>query len=189
MTLPAKARSEPNIRRFDSPDWPDVWTILEPIFRAGETYAVPPDVSENDARRCWTGGANEVFVAEEPATGRIVGTYYIRPNYDGPASHVCNCGYAVAEIARGKGIASCMCEHSQQHAVARGFRSMQFNLVAASNESAVRLWITQGFNIVGTLPDAFRHPTLGFVDAHVMFKSLRPGARRDPSPRAVVPRP
>ena len=80
---------------------------------------------------------------------------------------MCNCGYVVAPVAQGQGVASLMCEHSQQQAVAMGFRAMQFNLVVASNVRAVRLWQHLGFAIVGTLPGAFRHHTLGYVDAHV----------------------
>jgi hypothetical protein len=49
---------------------------------------------------------------------------------------------------------------------------MQFNLVVATNEPSVKLWQSLGFQIVGTLPGAFRHRTLGFVDAYVMFKEL-----------------
>lgn len=160
------------IRSLAKQDWSGVWVILEPIFRAGETYAYPRGISEQDARRKWTGRPNEAFVAEDPISGQILGTYYLKPNYDGPGAHVCNCGYAVSALARGKGIATLMCEHSQQQAVLRGFQAMQFNLVAASNEGAVRLWTRLGFNIVGTLPGAFRHPRLGFVDAYVMYKPL-----------------
>ena len=160
------------IRPFESDDWNGVWAILEPIFRAAETYAYPPGIAEEDARRQWTEPSNEVFVAEDTSTERIVGTYFLKPNQAGPGAHVCNCGYAVSALTRGQGIASLMCEHSQQRAIARGFRAMQFNLVVASNEAAVRLWTKLGFRIVGTLPGAFRHPRLGLVDAHVMFKTL-----------------
>ncbi len=160
------------IRGYENRDWNGVWAILEPIFRAGETYAVPTEISEEDARRMWTGGPKEVFVAEDTSTGQIAGTYYLKPNYDGPGAHVCNCGYAVSAQARGKGVATRMCDHSQGEALSRGFRAMQFNLVAASNEGAVRLWKKLGFDVVGTLPGAFRHPGLGFVDAHVMYKQL-----------------
>ena len=176
------------IRRYEEQDWNGVWAILEPVFRAGETYAYPLDISEDDARRKWTGSPKEVFVAEDPGTGQIVGTYYLKPNYDGPGAHVCNCGYVVSANARGKGVASLMCEHSQVEAASRGFRAMQFNLVAASNDGAVRLWKKMGFDIVGTLPGAFRHPSLGFVDAHVMYKLLRSATQRAPAADGASPR-
>ena len=161
------------IRPYDNADWPAVWSILEPVFRAGETYAVPRDIEEDGARRGWTGGAKAVFVAEDER-GPILGTYYLKPNHEGPGAHVCNCGYVVADQARGRGVASGMCEHSLAEAARRGFRAMQYNLVAASNEGAVRLWKKMGFAVVGTLPGAFAHPRLGFVDAHVMFRELTP---------------
>jgi len=159
------------IRSFEPPDWPDVWSILEPVFRAGETYAFSLDITEMEARHAWTAGARLVFVAVDDG-GRISGTYYLKPNQEGPGNHVCNCGYVVAEAARGHGVASEMCEHSQAEARERGYRAMQYNLVAASNAGAVRLWTKHGFEVIGTLPGAFRHPTLGFVDAHVMYKTL-----------------
>ena len=65
-----------------------------------------------------------------------------------------------------------MCEHSQREAIARGYRAMQYNLVVSTNEGAVRLWNKLGFEIVGTLPGAFRHPVEGYVDAYVMYKEL-----------------
>ena len=65
-----------------------------------------------------------------------------------------------------------MCAHSLDQASARGFSAMQFNFVIATNERAVRLWQDLGFAIVGRLPDAFRHPRLGLVDAYVMMRSL-----------------
>ena len=73
---------------------------------------------------------------------------------------------------RGRGIARRMAEHSLEAARARGFLAMQFNFVVSSNESAVHLWESLGFEIVGRLPGAFRHPRLGFVDALVMFRRL-----------------
>lgn len=72
----------------------------------------------------------------------------------------------------GKGIARRMCEHSLQHARARGFKAMQFNFVVSSNERAVRLWQSLGFETVGRLPCAFEHPRHCFVDALVMFRAL-----------------
>ena len=109
--------------------------------------------------------------------GAILGTYYLKPNHEGGGAHVCNCGYMVAEQARGRGVASQLCEHSQAEARRRGFRAMQFNFVVSTNERAVRLWQSLGFQVVGRLPGAFRHPALGFVDALVMFRGLGPASR------------
>lgn len=102
----------------------------------------------------------------------VIGTYYIKPNQPALGAHVCNCGYIVAENARGHGVAAAMCEHSQREALSRDFRAMQYNLVVSTNEGAIRLWKRHGFEIIGTLPKAFRHLQLGFVDAFVMYKQL-----------------
>lgn len=160
------------MRSFQAADWPEIWQIIKPVFRAGETYAVDPDISEQEARTLWIGRPEATFVALD-GSGRVLGTYYIKPNQSGPGDHVCNCGYIVAAKARGQGIASRMCTHSQQEALARGFRAMQFNLVVSTNDGAVRLWQKHGFAIVGTLPQAFRHPRHGYVEAYVMYKALR----------------
>jgi ribosomal protein S18 acetylase RimI-like enzyme len=161
------------IRPFQDDDWPDLWRILEPVFRAGDTYSFAADISESDARRAWIDIPDATFVAGADS-GPVLGTYYIKPNQPGQGSHVCNCGYVVGAIARGQGIASLMCQHSQQEASARGFRSMQYNLVVSTNHGAIRLWQTHGFEIVGTLPEAFRHPDKGYIDAYVMYKKLAP---------------
>jgi len=158
------------IRPYRPEDWEEVWEILRPVFRAAETYAVDPEIDEETARDYWTRQPLHTLVAEE--AGRILGTYYLKANHPGPGSHVCNCGYIVAPEARGRGVAERMCLHSQELAEASGFRAMQFNLVVSTNAPAVHLWKKLGFEIVGRLPEAFRHPHLGFVDAFVMFKRL-----------------
>jgi len=147
-----------------------IWRILEPTFRAGETYPIPRDVSRTDALAYWRSAGHAVFVAEQG--GDIAGTYYLRANTQGGGAHVANCGYMVASEAMGRGVARAMCEHSLEQARERGFAAMQFNFVIASNARAVRLWQSMGFEIVGTLPDAFRHPRLGAVDAYVMYQTL-----------------
>jgi len=53
-----------------------------------------------------------------------------------------------------------------------GYKAIQFNFVVSTNEAAVRLWKKIGFEIVGTLPGAFKHSSLGYVDVYVMFRSL-----------------
>jgi RimJ/RimL family protein N-acetyltransferase len=159
------------IRPLEEQDWEGCWRIIDPVFRAGETYAFSPDITEAEAFRVWVTTPSATFVAVDESH-QLVGTYYIKPNQPGLGAHVCNCGYIVAQHARGKGIAAEMCEHSQREAVSRGFRAMQYNLVVSTNEGAVRLWQKHGFDIVGTLPRAFQHRQLGFVDAFVMYKFL-----------------
>lgn len=173
----------PLIRRFEDADWPALWPLLQSTFAAGDTYAYPPDMSEADARRAWVDAPQRTCVALSDA-GVLLGSYVLKPNQPGLGSHVCNCGYLVAPAARGRGIARTLCEHSQALAVELGYRAMQFNLVVATNEVALRLWQRLGFEIVGTLPGAFLHRALGPVDAFVMFKDLQPpadaAARRGP---------
>ncbi|MDV6030703.1 MAG: GNAT family N-acetyltransferase [Phycisphaera sp. RhM] len=163
------------LRLFQPDDWPSVWQILEPVFRAGETYPYSTNITEAEARAAWIDVPAATFVAMGEH-GDVLGTYYIKPNQADLGSHVANCGYLVGEAARGRGIASTMCEHSQAEAVARGFKAMQYNLVVSTNERAVKLWQHHGFEIVGTLPKAFRHRKLGYVDAYVMYKWLAPAS-------------
>jgi ribosomal protein S18 acetylase RimI-like enzyme len=161
-----------HIRPFEERDWEATWKVIEPVFRAGDTYAFSPAISEKEARQIWVKAPAVTFVAVNDKDD-ILGTYFLKPNQPALGAHVCNCGYIVAENARGQGIASKMCEHSQQEAISRGFRAMQYNLVVSTNAGAVRLWKKHGFEVIGTLPKAFRHLQLGFVDAHVMYKQLK----------------
>jgi L-amino acid N-acyltransferase YncA len=158
------------IRPATTDDADAIWTVIGPVIRAGETYTIDPAIDKRAAIARWLGAERETFVAVED--GRVVGTYYLRPNQEGGGAHVANCGYITAQGQTGRGVARRMCEHSMVRARARGFRAMQFNFVVASNERAVRLWQSLGFEIVGRLPGAFRHPSLGDVDGLVMFRSL-----------------
>ena len=160
------------IRAFTESDWNAVWQIVEPVFRAGDTYPYPTTITQEESFDLWIAVPEVTYVAEDKESEAILGTYYIKPNQPSQGSHVCNCGYIVAKDARGRGVASQMCEHSQQEAIRRGFRAMQYNLVVATNEGAVRLWQKMGLQIVGTLTGAFKHPKFGYVDAHIMYRTL-----------------
>jgi ribosomal protein S18 acetylase RimI-like enzyme len=147
-----------------------IWAILEPVIRAGETFALDRDMAEADALRFWTGPGMEAFVAEED--GVVLGTCYLRSNHAGGGGHVCNCGYMVSAAASGRGVARTLAEHSFEQARSRGYRAIQFNFVVSTNERAVRLWRAMGFAVVGRLPGAFEHPEFGLVDALVMYRML-----------------
>jgi len=159
------------IRPATVEDHPAIWALIEPVIRAGETYALPRDMTRGAALAFWTGPGNDAFVADD--AGAIVGSYFLHANHLGGGGHVANCGYVTAQHATGRGVARAMCSHSLDHARARGFRAMQYNMVVSTNQRAVRLWQAMGFSIAGRLPGAFAHPTLGDVDAFVMFRALQ----------------
>jgi ribosomal protein S18 acetylase RimI-like enzyme len=158
------------LARVDDRD--EIWAILEPVLRAGETYSLSRDIGREDALAYWHRDDHEVFVAEE--AGRILGTYFLHANQAGGGDHVANCGYMTSQHAQGRGVARAMLEHSLTRAQARGFLAMQFNFVVSTNVRAVKTWQAYGFEIVGRLPAAFKHPDQGFVDALVMHKPLDP---------------
>ena len=157
------------VRPATKEDGNALWAIIEPVIREGETWALPREWRKEEALAYWLAFPN-VYVAEENA--KLLGTYYLRPNQMGGGSHVANCGYMVAQDAQGKGMATALCRHSMEQAKAKGFKAMQYNFVVGTNVRAVRLWQHLGFEIVARLKQGFDHPTLGLVDALVMYRLL-----------------
>jgi ribosomal protein S18 acetylase RimI-like enzyme len=158
------------IREAETRDHDAVWAIVEPVIRAGAEFALPVDMDRAEALAYWFAEGKRVFVAEED--GAVAGSYYLQANQRGGGAHVCNCGYATAGWARGRGVAARMCSHSLELGRTMGFRAMQFNFVVSSNAAAVHLWTKFGFEVMGRLPGAFLHPELGYVDALVMWREL-----------------
>ncbi len=152
------------------PDFKVFWQTFSEIVNAQETYAFEPDMSFGQAYELWCVSPLKTFVFEEG--NQILGSYYIKPNGVGPSSHICNCGYMVHPESRGRGIARKLCEHSQQVAIELGFKAMQFNAVVSTNEVAISLWKKLGYSIIGTIPKAYLHKQLGYVDSYIMHKSL-----------------
>ena len=153
------------IREATEEDWDNIWPIFHEVVAKGDTYAYHPDTKKQEAYFIWMKRVKNTYIYEE--NSQILGTYFITTNY---TRHVCNCGYMVSSAARDKGLATKMCEHSQDIARSMGYKAMQYNFVISTNIGAVRLWEKLGFEIVGRLPNAFNHPNLGFVDALVMYK-------------------
>lgn len=174
--MPAQAGSatEPLvIRPATAADHDAIWSMLRPVYRAGETYCIPRDITREAALEDWFAPPFTAFLAE--AGGRALGTSHIGANRPGGGAHVANAGFVTHPDARGRGVGAAMVAHGKDWARAQGFRAMQFNFVVASNKDAVHLWQKAGFAIVGRLPDAFDHPHLGLVDALVMYHDLTKG--------------
>ena len=159
-----------HIRSATADDFNQIWPIFHEIVKVGNTYAYSPETSRLEAQEIWLEQPQKTFVAEE--NDKVLGTYYLKTNQAGPGKHVCNCGYMVSSNARGKGLATMMCEHSQAIAREMGYKAMQFNFVVSNNITAVKLWHKLGFETVGNLPKAFNHPEAGYIDALVMYKWL-----------------
>ena len=179
------------IRPSTEADRDAIWDIFREVVAAGDTYALDPNISHEDALAYWFAPGTHTYVAETDALGdgaavpgkptasptiirarQVLGTYILKPNQSGGGSHVANAGFMVSARARGQRIGRAMAEHCLSEAHKLGFRAMQFNYVISTNIPAIRLWQDLGFTIVGTLPGAFRHPENGYVDVYVMYRSL-----------------
>ncbi|WP_018801596.1 GNAT family N-acetyltransferase [Salinispora arenicola] len=159
------------IREFREADWPQVWPILREIARAQDTFAYDPDMSADEAHELWIEpppGLTVVAVAGD----QVLGSAKMGTNRQGPGSHVSTASFIVAADARGQGLGTALCRFAIDWARQRGYASMQFNAVVESNRAAVSVYERLGFRIVGTVPGAFAHPTLGRVGLHIMYKEL-----------------
>ncbi len=158
------------IRIANTSDHDQIWDIYRNVVSAGDTYAFPPDANKGDLSTYWFTPSMKTYVADEG--GKILGTYFMKPNQPGLGAHIANCGYMVSPEARNRGIGKLLCKHSLEEAKAMGFKGMQFNYVVSTNKVAIALWEKLGFRIIGTTPGGFRHSRLGFVDTHIMYKAL-----------------
>lgn len=158
------------IRKAGKDDREAVWTIINSVIARGDTYVFEPNTPKEELLAYWFSPEKYVYVAE--GDGDILGTYWIKANQPGLGSHVANAAYMVAAEAKGKGIGRKMAEHSIEEASRLGFTAMQFNFVVKSNEAAVRLWKSIGFEVIGEIPDAFNHKQKGLTNAYIMFRKL-----------------
>jgi L-amino acid N-acyltransferase YncA len=160
-------------RHATSDDWAAIWPIVHEVVAEGDTYAYPPDITEREAQTLWMFNGDDrriTYVAE--LDGTVIGTAYLKPNQIGLGDHVANAGWMIAPQASGKGIGRRFAVHVIEEAKHLGFTGMQFNAVVSTNVRAIALWESMGFEIVGTVPKAFRHTTEGPTTIHIMHRSI-----------------
>jgi L-amino acid N-acyltransferase YncA len=159
------------IRDATEADWPQIWPFFQQIVLAGETYAYDPNMTSDDSRNVWMmrPPARTVVAVDGPD---VLGSATTGPNRPGRGSHVATGSFMVSDRARGRGVGRALGEDGIAWARRQGFRSMQFNAVVESNRAAITLWKALGFEVIGTVPEAFEHPTLGYVGLHVMYRRL-----------------
>jgi len=161
------------VRPATADDWPAIWAIFRAVVASGDTYAYPPDITEDDARTAWLhidGGRTVTYVAA--VDGEVVGSALLKPNLPGLGDHVANAGWMIDPARVGRGYGRMFAEAVIARARHLGFEAMQFNAVVATNERALSLWRSLGFEIIGTVPDAFRRPSSGRSDLVIMYRSL-----------------
>lgn len=175
------------IRKASEEDKPEIWKIIKAVIAGGDTYVFAPDAGEKEMIDYWCSPEKWTYVAvlQKPpksagilsdelhsAGGEIVGTFFLKANQPGLGAHVGNAGYMVAPEVKKMGVGRAMAEFSLEEARRLGFRSMQFNFVVKSNEVAVRLWQSLGFEIIGEIPEAFDHARNGLTNALIMYRKL-----------------
>ncbi|MBA9005443.1 GNAT family N-acetyltransferase [Thermomonospora cellulosilytica] len=160
------------IREADTNDWPAIWPFFHAIVAAGETFTYPTDLGEDQGREWWLLPPPDRTVVAVDGSGAVLGTAKMNRNHMGNASHIASASYMVDPAHAGRGVGRALCEHTLEWARAAGYRAMQFNAVVETNVRAVGLYRSLGFDIVGTLPEGFRHPTQGYVGLHIMHRAL-----------------
>lgn len=160
------------IREATTEDWPAIWPFFQKIVAAGETFTYPLDLGEEDGRDWWLLSAPNRTVVAVDDTGVVLGTAKMNRNQMGNGSHIASASYMVDPAHGARGVGRALCEYTVEWARAAGFRALQFNAVVETNEHAVRLYRSIGFEVLGTVPEGFRHPTKGYVGLHVMYLPL-----------------
>ncbi|MDP9239140.1 MAG: GNAT family N-acetyltransferase [Actinomycetota bacterium] len=160
------------IRDAAPEDWPAIWPFFRAIVTAGETYAYDPEMTQEQARSLWLlqpPGRTVVAVDDD---GTVLGSAKMNPNQMGPGAHVASASFMVDPGCTGRGVGRALGEEALRWAQREGYRAMQFNAVVETNTRAVALWRSLGFEVIGTIPEAFQHPTKGYVGLHVMYRHL-----------------
>ena len=159
------------IRPVEEDDWEQIYPIFSQIVDAGETYAYPENLSSEAARAFWVASPPGRTVVAVDA-GRVLGSATMGPNRHGRGSHVATASFIVDPARQRRGLGRALGLHVLEWARSSGYRGMQFNAVVETNQAAVQLWQSLGFEILATVPGAFESRRHGYVGLHVMFQAL-----------------
>jgi RimJ/RimL family protein N-acetyltransferase len=158
------------IKEVSPTQFEEIWPIFQEVALSGETYPYLPNITKEEAKAQWFATNAHVFIAYDE--GKPIATRYIVPNKTGLGSHVCNMGVMIDKSYRGKGLGYTMLEFGIDKAKELGYRAIQLNLVVSTNAASIKLCKKYGFEIIGTLPEAFFYKQQKYIDAFVMYKKL-----------------
>ncbi|GKT55834.1 acetyltransferase [Colletotrichum tofieldiae] len=106
-----------------------------------------------------------------------LGSFYIKPNYPGRSSHVCNAGFLVTDASRNRGVGRLMGECYIDWAPKLGYTYSVFNLVYETNVASCKIWDALGFKRIGRVKGCGNlksHPGQ-LIDAIIYGRDLVPG--------------
>ena len=156
------------IRRAMGDDYEAIWSIIGPFLRSGEIDAFEVNWTRAEALAYWCDPEKHTFVAERD--GEILGTYFLRAEVLDDGRLESESHYITSDKARGLSVMGAMSAHAQAMSKELGFKGIKFSFVQEGNICAIRIWRRAGFDIVGTVRNAFGNPREGYSDAHVMCK-------------------
>ena len=165
--------SDLTLRPVTDADWPRIWPFFDAIVQAGETYAFPLDLTIESARSWWMEQPPSATLVAVDPDGTVLGSAKWGPNRPGRGAHVATASFMVDPAARGRGVGRLLAHYVVDAARAAGYHGMQFNAVVETNTAALALWISLGFEVIGTVPEAFDSRTQGLVGLHVMYLALQ----------------
>jgi len=158
------------IDSYREEDVPQMYRIFNDIIEEGVTYPQQSVGSESEFRAYYL--CNDGFVVRDPKTAKVLGAFYVKPNYPGRSSHICNAGFIVDTSCRNKGVGKFMVPWFLRIAKDLGYEASVFNLVYVTNEASIKLWENYGFTVIGRLPRAGQLKGVGYVDACVYHYDL-----------------
>ncbi len=153
-----------------------VRALLNVVIVEGKTYPQKQPLSQAEFSAYWL--SKDAFVVRtsvvDPTheTKEILGAFYLKPNFPGRCSHICNAGFIVQPGLRGQGIGRFMGEAMLSIAANLGYEAVMFNLVFETNIPSITLWQSLGFEIIGRIPGAAKLENGQMVDALMMYRAL-----------------
>jgi L-amino acid N-acyltransferase YncA len=161
----------------------EVRALLNRVIIEGQTYPQAQPLSEEEFAAYWMSGdtfvvrlvddsADDLKENTNMKPGKILGAFYLKPNFPGRCSHICNAGFIVQPSARGQGIGRYMGENMLAIAPTKGYTAVMFNLIFSTNTASLNLWKSLGFSSLGMIPNAVHFTDGRKIDAVIMYRAL-----------------
>lgn len=165
--------------KYRDSDETEMYNILKFIVNEeGNSYPQDDMSSIEDFRNYYL--SHDVFVCRDAESQEVLGGFYIKPNFPGRCSHICNAGFITRLSSRNLGLGTFFMKQFLQMARDLGYLSVMFNLVFETNEASVRLCRNNGLEEIGKIPKAGNLKGQGFTDAYQFFYDLTKISKKVP---------